>query len=451
MAELPKIVRDRLQSSDEAVPHPDADLLTAFAENSLGARERQPVLAHLAHCGECREVVMLAQPALALAEVAVAGVGASRAAIPAPLPAAASMGTSSGWPRRLIFGWGGAAAACVVIASAALFYQTRVREKAAVASARNAQVEGLTADRDSNIQPPPEAAASAPVPPRPQDQLTARLERPAQAKAIARQSAPPERRKETALGGFAGAPALKPKIPAVDEGAGVINGAADGAAPPSNRNSQIADKVQVEVSGAEGPVTVEPNQQTNLPLNGRSVATVQNEQVEVAAAPSPQAEQKTATASAPKPVAGVLSPTGLASEKKSAEVARMQSLRQQGYEQVASNYIPARWSISSDGSTLLRSSDQGRSWEVVRVASRVVFRVVASLGIEVWAAGNSGALYHSVDLGQHWAKVAPVANGNSLNTDIVSIDLNDSLRIQLTTSDGKSWTTTDGGKSWQVQ
>ena len=62
MQNVPKIVRDRLQAGRLAVDHPDADLLTAFAERSLPDRERMVVLDHLALCGNCREIVALALP-----------------------------------------------------------------------------------------------------------------------------------------------------------------------------------------------------------------------------------------------------------------------------------------------------------------------------------------------------------------------------------------------------
>ncbi len=43
--------------------HPDAESLNAFVERALGERERGPILAHLAECGRCRQVVYLAQEA----------------------------------------------------------------------------------------------------------------------------------------------------------------------------------------------------------------------------------------------------------------------------------------------------------------------------------------------------------------------------------------------------
>src|ERR1035438_3382048 len=67
MTEVPKIVYDRLRAvlPDRAGPeqaHPEADLLTAFAEQALSATERDGVLEHLALCGDCREAIALALP-----------------------------------------------------------------------------------------------------------------------------------------------------------------------------------------------------------------------------------------------------------------------------------------------------------------------------------------------------------------------------------------------------
>ncbi len=49
--------------------HPDAETLSAFAEQALGKRQRGEVLEHLAACGRCRQVIALAREA-AGAEVA---------------------------------------------------------------------------------------------------------------------------------------------------------------------------------------------------------------------------------------------------------------------------------------------------------------------------------------------------------------------------------------------
>jgi hypothetical protein len=63
MQKVPKIAIDRLRAAPSAVQHPDADVLAAFAEHSLAARERATVVDHLAQCYACRDIVMLALPA----------------------------------------------------------------------------------------------------------------------------------------------------------------------------------------------------------------------------------------------------------------------------------------------------------------------------------------------------------------------------------------------------
>src|ERR1700690_1951423 len=67
MTEVPKIVHHRLRAVTPArevleQTHPDADVLTAFAEQALAAREREGVLQHLALCADCRDIVALALP-----------------------------------------------------------------------------------------------------------------------------------------------------------------------------------------------------------------------------------------------------------------------------------------------------------------------------------------------------------------------------------------------------
>jgi len=63
MQNVPNIVRERLRAVVPPGDHPEADLLTAFAEQSLPERERAKLMNHLARCGQCRDVIMLALPA----------------------------------------------------------------------------------------------------------------------------------------------------------------------------------------------------------------------------------------------------------------------------------------------------------------------------------------------------------------------------------------------------
>ncbi len=60
MARFSQFVRSRLALQQrEVTDHPDPNLLDAFAEGRLPASERAGILAHLAQCPDCREVVAL--------------------------------------------------------------------------------------------------------------------------------------------------------------------------------------------------------------------------------------------------------------------------------------------------------------------------------------------------------------------------------------------------------
>jgi len=106
MADVPKVVIRRLASCRVSLdPHPDANLLAAFVEQSLGDRERLQVLDHLAQCTDCREVIALAVPEPVAAVVARQ---------PVSTPGLA-------WP---VLRWG-AAIACVIVVGAAVTLRHR--------------------------------------------------------------------------------------------------------------------------------------------------------------------------------------------------------------------------------------------------------------------------------------------------------------------------------------
>lgn len=101
VAELPKIVAQRLQRKPGNPVHPDSDLITAFVENALPPRDRNQILAHLSDCADCREIVSFALPEHSEA--------VPRAALPAGSP----------WLSWPVLRWG-AVAACVGVVAAAV-------------------------------------------------------------------------------------------------------------------------------------------------------------------------------------------------------------------------------------------------------------------------------------------------------------------------------------------
>jgi hypothetical protein len=144
------------------------------------------------------------------------------------------------------------------------------------------------------------------------------------------------------------------------------------------------------------------------------------------------------------------------------------------------------WSITATGG-LQRSLDNGKTWQDVSVtvspatAPRLmteqvavygyekknhdkdkkdakaakeqasgapVFRAVAANGLDVWAGGSAGALFHSVDAGDHWTRIFPLVGSSRLTADITAIQFSDPEHGTVTAT-SEVWTTTDAGASWQ--
>src|SRR5208282_5878525 len=125
---VPQIVHDRLRAAQpkralaeqtgSQRAHPDADVLTAFAEQALSATERDGVLEHLACCGDCRQLIALALPAADRAAAPVAVDTQADRATPIPWKA------ERGWMAAHKFDWPtlrwAALAAGVAVAAAVL-------------------------------------------------------------------------------------------------------------------------------------------------------------------------------------------------------------------------------------------------------------------------------------------------------------------------------------------
>lgn len=135
MQNVPKIVRERLKAVTPAVNHPDADVLTAFAERSLQERERASVLEHLARCGDCRDIVALA--------------------LPAAEPTQATVRRSpGGWLTWPTLRWGFVAAGVVAIAAFGLLqYQRRPATMAANQRSQSVEVAANAPQKSAPFAP----------------------------------------------------------------------------------------------------------------------------------------------------------------------------------------------------------------------------------------------------------------------------------------------------------
>jgi len=109
--------------------------------------------------------------------------------------------------------------------------------------------------------------------------------------------------------------------------------------------------------------------------------------------------------------------------------------------------VGQQFSLSTQGS-VQRSNDGGKTWVPLAVAEGTVFRAVAFDGNQVWAAGNAGLLYHSLDGGEHWTRVTPLSDGEKIQADITEIQFPDPDHVVLRSATGQRWASTDGGKTW---
>jgi hypothetical protein len=122
-------------------PHPDPDLLTAFAEGALLPRERRKLFEHLARCAECRELLSIASEAAPETEAALKPFLVPRRALP---------------PQRIWLPWASIAASLLVVCSAALLYhqQQSSRKHAEVAANEPAQLPAPALQQPSPLPSP---------------------------------------------------------------------------------------------------------------------------------------------------------------------------------------------------------------------------------------------------------------------------------------------------------
>jgi Photosynthesis system II assembly factor YCF48/Putative zinc-finger len=421
MEQLPKIVKQRLHTVAEAQSHPDADLLTAFAEGSLSDRERGVLFKHLAECVSCRNVIYLSN-----AKTASSG---------GTLPLGSKSRLLS-WP---VLRWG-ALSACVVIVGAAV--TLRLHRQAVPAAVESRQAAEIALQDRANFEQRRLQSED-------RDKLTTRIESEnGMSRNIASQPSANKKRDfdssrhATAVLHAQRGSAARARIRR-DEPVNEIT--VTGNAP------QISADPLAVVPGPVSSTAVAARQKNakvqdnfrppSAPPSSEMVTVEAQPLAEIAAAPSrakdakqPAAKEKAATA-------------GLAGEIPDSE-----SKARFGFQQGAlmkSGLRPnLRWSISDKG-MLRSSSDEGKTWQMVAIAQNAVFRVVAAVGTDVWVGGSGGTLYHSQDRGGHWTQVKPTADGRTLTADVTGIEFIDSQHGKLVTANSETWTTEDAGQNWQ--
>jgi hypothetical protein len=455
MQNVPHIVRERMKAATSAAEHPDANILTAFAERSLPAIERNNVLDHLSRCADCREVLALALPASEELQTVVK-----------PSPSWLT------WPSLR---WGFVAAGIVLVGSLGLVEYQR-HETTAPTAASSSAVQNEIARNEPHPAPASTTDSG--------DAAAERQDKSEPKSGVALDS----------LNTFRRSPAAKstlltePNRVAPAEGASDGIGGAMGGSMRSGRallqlTPRPSPNQAAAAPSAPPPPTetvavqsesaiVNTEQPSDLPSQNGSMhdrASANYSQSAIGKAKSPVASQTDSAATA----ANALSPLPLQT--------------QPGLLRAYSAPLP-RWTISASGG-LQRSYDSGKTWQdvdvnssaaagalslvaaettankqaekdsnatsmkgaVTSVATPLVFRAVSANGADVWAGGAYGALYHSLDAGLHWTRMTPAASGITLVSDILTVEFSDAQHGKLTTSASEVWTTANSGQTWHKQ
>ena len=445
MEKLPKIVVKRLRQRTVAESHPDADLLTAFSEQLLTGREREGVVEHLARCGDCREVVAFALPAM------------EEAAAARPVRVA-----RAGWLSWPVLRWGVVAAGLVVVASVGVLqFRQRHEERALVAT----NVAPKEAAREAVAEPSPAA---------PSENATGSTKAPAETR---KQTAAAEKKQAAAQDELA---ADRPASAATMPEARAVPGTTHGTMPRSGSTGAGSGYAGGSFRGG-GRLAAAPRNSSAGEARSRSSAAAEPESVGKAKAASTQAAAPMAPApwlrTEPSLMKGAAAPrwtigadgalqrsvdggkswqdVSIAAD----EPASAKATRSNETVEVSGMAAPVQKDAEANSATPAKAQAPGKTNFAMRSVAKAapavntVFRAlsVSADAMELWAGGSGGALYHTVDGGNRWVRVTPSDDSASLSGDVIGIQFADATNLVVRTSTAEGWITADGGKSWKKQ
>ena len=488
MPELPNLLRHRLAATQngETQAHPDADTLTAYMEHALAAAENKTVVAHLAVCEPCREVVTLSQAVIA--EPATQTV-----LTPAPVPR---------W-RKLFTPVFGAAAGVAAMAAIA-FMVLQLPQKNSQQSSNSSSPSSNT-QQTQQAQTAPAADQIAPA----EAKASSGPSQPTSAPSVSLSSTDLARARETDAG-------LKDRATATAETKRTLASVAPAPPPPAasakapvltaalpkkdyvNTNffsASSSDKIALDGQSNNLPAAPQPQPgAANSAFNTANTKITMfadlpanpagNSNVRLMTPPPPPEHlgctvckivQSTAhTLGFHSPVrtpalrAGALSSSALggpgmfsgAIEKSQPAEISAAPARADADSFSASSSL----SVSAMAPSLHKSDSAAPTWKVVDgklmkssgqsqwedaypVASTTMeFSFVNARGNDVWAGGSHASLIHSRDGGQTWDTVKL---GDNASGTIVSI-IAGTMSVQIKTSDNQTWSSADGGKTWSL-
>jgi photosystem II stability/assembly factor-like uncharacterized protein len=106
------------------------------------------------------------------------------------------------------------------------------------------------------------------------------------------------------------------------------------------------------------------------------------------------------------------------------------------------------------GGKIERSADAGETWVLTTSPSQEDWLATVAISDTVcWVAGRNGSIARTAD-GDNWERVAPpavAAGADGKLPDWTGITAIDARSAVVTARDGRKFSTTDGGKTWQAR
>lgn len=442
MTDFPHPERRGLERQQRAPKaHPDADLLTAFSEQTATVREREQVLAHLAVCTSCREVVSLA--ALPNEE--------------AGLPQAASEKRPIWeWP---LLRWGSLVASLAVVVIAVYIGNNERRAAVSPMTSETAplsQPSTIHEEREVVVQSSASPGVKAPevryekVAPKPMDQIAAK-----------KKTVGAVQSDETVAGyKLEAAPSAgllldrKTKDSREAQNAPLLAGAVQGTSPETSARDKVPVLNKTD-SFSSLPSATNQNESTAMAKRAAALPPPTLSVVGATLAPAMEtvnvAKQAVTAEAAGKENAKhgtvnaqVMPQKGMAGMNARTDASGVLSLRRE----MLYNSFNLQWQVTPEG-YLLNSNDNGKSW--IRQLPDQRFTHVQTIANHVWASDSDGSLMHSTDGGMNWTRVVPSEKDAKMTGDVTSIVFLDVNHGTLKTSTNETWSTMDAGQTWKKQ